>query len=123
MITSARLQASIAHLRRAERRAGPFAGAVATYDGDFPDPYVERFGEKYWAYGTQAGGMNLPVLRSDDLSAWTLVGDALPTMYRWAAPGRTWSPAILACADRFVMYHAVRAVSYTHLTLPTICSV
>ena len=108
VIASARLQASIADLRRAERRAGPFAGAVATYSGDFPDPYVERFGEKYWAYGTQAAGMNLPVLRSDDLSAWALVGDALPTMHRWAAPGRTWSPAILARADRYVMYHAVR---------------
>ncbi len=110
MTLLARLQTSLASrpLRRAERLAVPFAGAPPAYGDDFPDPYVERIGDAYYAYGTQAAGMNLPVLRSDDLVAWELMGDALPTMHAWASPGRTWSPAILACGGRFVLYHAVR---------------
>src|SRR5688500_18612491 len=95
-------------LRRAERRSAPFAGAPPAHAEDFPDPYVLRVDEVYYAYGTQAGGLNLPVLRSRDLATWEVVGDALPALHRWSAPGRTWSPAVHPFAGGYVMYHAVR---------------
>jgi len=78
------------------------------YAGDFPDPCVVPVGRWYYAYGTQAGGANVPVLRSEDLRRWEPVGDALPTLHAWSAPGRTWSPAVLPRDGGYVLYHAVR---------------
>lgn len=77
------------------------------YRGDFPDPCVVPVGGTYYAYGTQAGGRNAPVLRSHDLRTWELVGDALPSLPTWARPGRTWSPAVLARGDAYVLYPVV----------------
>jgi len=74
------------------------------YTGDFPDPCIVAAGGAFYAYGTQAGGRNVPVLRSVDLRAWEPVGDALPTVFGWARPGRTWSPAVLHRCDSYVGY-------------------
>jgi len=95
-------------LRRAQRRAIPFSGDAAVYRLDFPDPYIVRLATFYYAYGTQAGGMNLPALRSADLCNWALIGDVLPRVPAWAAVGRTWSPAAFASGDSHVLYHAVQ---------------
>ncbi len=75
---------------------------------NLPDPFVLRHGASYLAYGTNAdwvdgpGGLrNIPVLRSDDLASWTVVGDALPAanLGRWVdqtkLPGRIWAPSVL----------------------------
>ncbi|HVW31139.1 MAG TPA: glycoside hydrolase family 43 protein [Acidimicrobiia bacterium] len=78
------------------------------YGGDFPDPFVLATGDGYRAFGTQSGGVNVQVLASADLAAWTARPDALPHLPEWAAPGRTWSPAVLARPGGFVLYCAVR---------------
>ena len=95
-------------LQRAQARRPPCHGGPPVYLGDFPDPHIVRVGASFYAYGTQAGGLNVPVLRSGDLTRWELLGDAVPELHAWAAPGATWSPAVLARGDRFVMYHTVR---------------
>jgi hypothetical protein len=91
----------------------------ARFPYDFPDPFVLPVADGYLAYSTNANGGSVQVLRSNDLVAWTLVGDALQTVPSWAVPGFTWAPALLhlpaapktaatpARADEYVLYYTV----------------
>jgi arabinan endo-1,5-alpha-L-arabinosidase len=55
----------------------------------------------YYAYTTQAyfdaQFVNVPILRSEDLVSWELVGDAFPENPSWAtaSPGDMWAPHVL----------------------------
>jgi len=93
-------------LRAVLRRQGRLGPPV--HRGDFPDPFVLVAGDRYVAYGTQTGGLNVQVMESADLRRWEHRGDALPELPAWAAPGRTWSPAGLVCDPGVVLYYAVR---------------
>jgi beta-xylosidase len=88
---------------RHKRRSAP-----PVYDGDFPDPFILVTGDRYFAYGTQTGDMNVQVMESADLTGWEHRGDALPELPPWADRGNTWSPAVLRREDTFVLYYAVR---------------
>ena len=81
---------------------------LPVYRGDFPDPFVVPVLDGYLAFGTQTGDTNVQVLGSPDLRSWMPEGDALPVLPEWAAPGRTWSPAVLERDGGFVLYCAVR---------------
>jgi beta-xylosidase len=78
------------------------------YDGDFPDPFVLVDADRYLAYGTQTGEINVQVMESSDLRRWKHRGDALPELPAWAGWGRTWSPSVLRRGDTYVLYYAVR---------------
>jgi beta-xylosidase len=81
------------------------------YPADFPDPHAIRVGEAYYAYATNTGGStNVPVIRSDDLTSWQPVGDAMPGLPAWAALawGNTWAPGVIQIGDAFVMYFVDR---------------
>ena len=79
-------------------------GAVPAFQNpvlanDAPDPSVIRASDgTYYAYTTQAyfGAqfVNLPILRSNGLVSWELVGDAFPDNPDWAvrSPGDMWAP-------------------------------
>lgn len=71
------------------------------YPFDFPDPHVLRVGTDYYAYSTNAGTSNIPVIRSTDLARWKRVGDALPALPAWAQLnfGNAWAPGVIALAD------------------------
>ena len=75
------------------------------HSGDFPDPFVLRVGDTYWAYGTNGGGKEVQVLTSPDLVHWTPRPDALPEVGRWAYPGKTWAPEVLEAGGRYVLYY------------------
>jgi beta-xylosidase len=77
---------------------------------DFPDPFVLRGSDAFYAFATGTGGMHVQVARSRDLAAWKLVADALPQLPTWAAEGEglTWAPAVLARGQRFVLYYTAR---------------
>jgi beta-xylosidase len=45
---------------------------------------------------------------STDLERWTHLGDALPKLPTWAAPGKTWSPAVLPREHGHVLFVSVR---------------
>jgi len=89
-------------LRHQSRSAPP------VYDGDFPDPFVLVGGDRYFAYGTQTGEINVQVMESADLAGWEHRGDALPELASWAGAGKTWSPAVLRRDGAYVLYYAVR---------------
>ena len=72
--------------------------ATPVHPGDFPDPFVLNVDGRFFAYGTNTGGVNVQVLSSDDLVLWRPLGDALPLApagLRPASPGlqRSWPEA------------------------------
>jgi beta-xylosidase len=97
--------------------ASPAAARVETparkpaYDRDFPDPYLLRVGRTYYAYSTQVGETNVPVMKSSDLKRWSSRSDALPRLPDWASPGFTWAPTVLAQGSEYVLYYTVRQTS------------
>ena len=76
--------------------------------GDFPDPFVVRVDDGWAAFATNAGGRNVQVRSSADLRVWEDRPDALPALGRWAVPGWTWSPAVTATPDGWVLWYVAR---------------
>jgi beta-xylosidase len=87
--------------------AAPSTFQAPVYSGDFPDPSVIVSGGSYWAYATGTGGLNLQVMSSANLRAWTTPVDPLPTLPSWASAGLTWAPGVLQVHSRYVMYYTV----------------
>lgn len=82
----------------------PVHGAVIAADA--PDPDIVMDGSQFVAYTTNTPAGNVPVWRSADLTTWSLVRDALPYVGRWAAPGATWSPAVVRTGPlQWVMFY------------------
>lgn len=87
------------------------AEPVPQWSGDFPDPYVVRDGDVYYAFGTSARGPGgalhrIPILRSRDLVAWEPAGDALEATAPWTGGGALWAPAALNTAAGWRLYYA-----------------
>ena len=76
------------------------------FRGDFPDPYVLRVGDTYWAYATNSGGRNIQSLRSRDLVHWSGLHDAMPALAAWTTPGKVWAPEVARVGGRYVMFYA-----------------
>ncbi len=74
---------------------------------DFADPDVVEVGGTYYGYATNGGGGNVQLIRSPDLVHWEWLGDALPVLPAWAAPHRTWAPAMLPRRGTSVLYYTV----------------
>ena len=81
---------------------------TVVWRGDFPDPFLLRARGRWFAYATQARDLDVQVMMSPDLLTWTHLGNALAGLPRWAAPGHTWSPAVLPRPDGYVLYYATR---------------
>jgi beta-xylosidase len=79
---------------------------------DFPDPFVLRADETYYAYGTSGNGKEVQTLTSSDLVHWEAGADALPELGRWAYRGKTWAPEVLARDDgTYVLYYTANGGS------------
>jgi beta-xylosidase len=81
------------------------------YKLDFPDPYVMRVGDTYYAYATTNGSTtNIRVIMSKDLVNWEELGDALPALPEWSVlnSGYTWAPGVIQIEDQFLMYYVAR---------------
>lgn len=81
------------------------------FPGDFPDPFVLPVGDGYYAYSTNVGDVNVPVVQfSADFSAYDPLGDALPELPLWAVwdQSLTWAPAVLPRGERYLLYYTVR---------------
>jgi beta-xylosidase len=77
------------------------------YAGDFPDPFVVRARDGYHAFATR-GESDIQHLFSRDLATWEPRPGVLPVLPPWAAPGRTWAPAVLEREGRWVLYFSAR---------------
>jgi beta-xylosidase len=94
--------------------AGPAraAGAVRppVIETDFPDPAIVGDGlGTYYLFSTNVfvpgQTINVPVERSSDMSTWTYIADALPTLGRWASPGLTWAPGVARFGATWTLYY------------------
>jgi Glycosyl hydrolases family 43 len=83
-------------------------GSTAVYPFDFSDPSLLRVGHTYYAYSTNNAAGEIQVITSRDLHQWTLVGNALPRLPRWATSGSTWAPAVVPLGGQYVAYYTVR---------------
>lgn len=81
---------------------------TVVWRGDFPDPFLLRAEGRWYAYGTQTRDVDVQVMTSPDLRTWTHLGNALAALPRWAAPGHTWSPAVLRTPYGWVLHYAAR---------------
>jgi beta-xylosidase len=80
------------------------------YPENFPDPGVLRADGTWYAYGTNDGPTNVPMLASTDLVVWAEGGDVLPELGRWAQRGDTWAPEVARAADGgFLLYYTARS--------------
>ncbi len=89
----------------AQLDGGPSAGLV--YPFDFPDPDVILVGQTYFAYATNSVAGNIQIIASNNLTNWTSVGNALPSLPAWAEPNYTWAPSVIELNGTFLMYYAV----------------
>ncbi len=91
--------------------ADPAESSIAPFaiDQDFPDPDLLSTGGEYYAYATNAPGINVQLARSSDLQAWEVLStDALPELPEWSLPGKTWAPDVSEFSPgHFVMYFTV----------------
>ncbi|MGO9456436.1 MAG: glycoside hydrolase family 43 protein [Acidimicrobiales bacterium] len=76
------------------------------YPFDFPDPDVVLVGGTYYAYATNSVAGNIQIIESTDLVHWSVVGDALPSLPKWAIPDFTWAPGVLQIGGTFDLYYA-----------------
>jgi Glycosyl hydrolases family 43 len=81
------------------------ASAGLVYPFDFPDPDVVLFGHTYYAYATNSVAGNIQIISSADLSHWTSVGNALPSLPSWAKANLTWAPSVAMTNGTYLMYY------------------
>ncbi|MFD2649337.1 glycoside hydrolase family 43 protein [Devosia albogilva] len=75
-----------------------------------PDPDTLLVGDDHYVYVTNSELGNVPVLRSDDLTAFEHVGDALPRLPDWARRHFTWAPEVthFKASNSYVLYFTAR---------------
>jgi beta-xylosidase len=89
-------------------RGGADSGLV--YPFDFADPFVLTVGSTYYAYATNSVEGSIQIIQSTDLTHWSTVGNALPSLPVWAAPDQTWAPAVLYIGGQYVLYYAAKVI-------------
>ena len=88
------------------------------YESNFADPSVIAVGNGYYAFATNGGGSNVPVLESPDLVFWSSLPDALPWLPSWAVPGYTMGARCLRVKGRRRLW----VVLYCHVNQKAACN-
>jgi beta-xylosidase len=100
--------------------SGGFAGGVrklftgngpVVYCHDFADPFVLREGDSYYAYSTNTGTDNVPVLTAGGLFGTPSRHDVLPKLPAWSKPGMVWAPGLLQRPNGYVLYYTTEETS------------
>jgi beta-xylosidase len=73
--------------------------ATLVYDQNFPDPSVLVVDHTYYAYSTNSGGDDVPVIESHNLTHWKAIGDAMSVLPSWASGSEVWSPSVTVAPD------------------------
>jgi beta-xylosidase len=82
--------------------AGQFVEPVIKRD--FPDPFVLRVDNTYYAYATTDGAQHIQLAKSSDLVTWQLLNDPLPKLAGWSS-GDTWAPEVAKTSSGYVLYY------------------
>lgn len=78
--------------------------------GNFPDPFILKVEDTYYAYSTNSNSRNVPVSTSSDLIHWSVGRDAMPALARWVNLSRpdVWAPEVIQVDDRYLLYYTAR---------------
>ncbi len=79
-------------------------------NANFPDPFLLKDGDTYYAYSTNSNSRNIPTATSTDLVHWTIGRDALPSLPRWVDLNtrNVWAPEVIKIGDEYLMYYTAR---------------
>lgn len=77
-------------------------------DINFPDPFVLKTPEGYYAYATNGNGRDIQMAYSKDMVNWEVKGDALGGLPFWALGGLTWAPEVIQNEGKYLMYYTLR---------------
>lgn len=83
-------------------------GSGAAHPFDFPDPFVLREGDGYYAFGTNGPAGTIQVVSSTNLGDWQVRGAALEGVPSWAVSGFTWAPSAIKTTAGFTMFYTVK---------------
>jgi hypothetical protein len=84
------------------------AASGASLPEDFPDPFVLRDGDDYYAYSTGGPRGIVQTAHSRDLVHWTWLGASLAATPRWSTGRAIWAPSVARLGTGYVMYYAAR---------------
>ena len=88
------------------RKERPVAIANPVLAGDYPDPSVTKIGNTYWATATSSNwGPTFPLLKSTNLTDWTLVGHVFPGARPAWADYYFWAPEISQDGGKTYIYY------------------
>jgi beta-xylosidase len=79
-------------------------------ESNFPDPFILKVDNTYYAYSTNSNSRNIPTATSNDLIHWELGRDALPALPSWVdiSNSNVWAPEVLRIDDRYLLYYTAR---------------
>jgi beta-xylosidase len=77
---------------------------------NFPDPFILKVDDTYYAYSTNSNSRNVPVATSTDLIHWEVGRDALPALPSWVDLNirNIWAPEVLRIDDQYLLYYTAR---------------
>ncbi|WP_143101892.1 glycoside hydrolase family 43 protein [Amycolatopsis marina] len=81
---------------------------------DFPDPEVNQFADRYYAYGTGSHETRVPVATAlSPTGEWTIIGEAMPEPAAWMdEKAGVWAPDVFRRPDgKYLMYLTGRRAS------------
>lgn len=79
-------------------------------DMNFPDPFMLKVEDTYYAYSTNSSSRNVPVATSTDLVNWKIGRDVMPALAKWVnfSGPDVWAPEVLQVDDQFLLYYTAR---------------
>ncbi len=86
---------------------------VPVFQTDFPDPFILRAGNEFFAYATN-NVANVQMARSTNLVDWELIRDgdrrhdAMPVLPPWAREGFTWAPEVIRTDAGYVLHFTAK---------------
>jgi beta-xylosidase len=77
---------------------------------NFPDPFILKVDDTYYAYSTNSNSRNVPVATSTDLVNWDIGRDVMPALARWVnlSGPDVWAPEVIQIEDQFMLYYTAR---------------
>lgn len=77
---------------------------------NFPDPFILKVDDTYYAYSTNSNSRNVPVATSTDLVKWEMGRDALPALPSWVdlSNANVWAPEVIRIDDQYLLYYTAR---------------
>jgi beta-xylosidase len=77
---------------------------------NFPDPFLLKEGDTWYAYATNGSSRNVQLATSTDLVQWKVQADAMPSLAPWVklSSSDVWAPEVLKTESGYNIYYTAR---------------